>query len=160
MRPADKKNRRLYLVRHGAAVSETENPLRPLSEKGKSDTVRIAEHLREINVLPSEIWHSSKLRATQTADILKDALNVKKCFEKNGLLPNDDPVKLAAFLTDMPNNIMIVSHIPFVERFACVLSGKNKNLKPVSFDVSSVACFGRERRDRWKLEWLIAPAII
>lgn len=157
----DKKCARLYLVRHGAAVPEAENPEKPLSDVGKYETVKVAESLCGFMVPPDEIWHSSKLRARQTAEIFKELLRARKCFEKKSLSPNDDPLKLMSDLSKTSKNIMVVSHIPFVERAACLLLGEENGLRPVSFDTSSVACFKKSAGEvKWSLEWLITPDVI
>ncbi len=160
MSAVEKKCTKLYLVRHGAAVPETENPEKPLSDVGKYETIKVAESLCGFMVLPDEIWHSAKLRARQTAGILKDLLRVRKCFEKENLLPGDDPGKLITDLAKTSKNIMVVSHIPFVEKAAGLLLGGKEELKPVSFDTSSVACFKRGDGKEWSLEWLITPGVI
>ncbi|MCK9554884.1 histidine phosphatase family protein [bacterium] len=157
---AGKKCAKLYLVRHGAAVPETENPEKPLSDVGRYETIKVAESLRGFMVLPDEIWHSARLRTRQTAGLLKDLLRVRKCFEKKNLLPGDDPGKLITELAKTSKHIMVVSHIPFVEKAAGLLLGGKEESTPVSFDTSSVACFKRCGGKEWSLEWLITPDVI
>ena len=58
---------RLYLVQHGEAVPETENPERPLTSRGREDIRRLAAFLAQANVRPRRIVHSAKLRAVDSA---------------------------------------------------------------------------------------------
>jgi phosphohistidine phosphatase len=60
----------LYLVQHGAATAETDDPERPLTDEGRRTVEVVAEHLSRMGVKPGRIEHSDKLRARQTAEIL------------------------------------------------------------------------------------------
>jgi len=79
---------KLYLVRHGEAYPETVDPSRPLTDKGKSETQKIANCLKQTQINIDLIVHSGKKRAEQTAEILKNALNPKcEILAKITLLP-------------------------------------------------------------------------
>ena len=45
---------KLFLVRHGTALSKEADPSRPLSELGKADVRRMARHLAE--QMPEYLW--------------------------------------------------------------------------------------------------------
>jgi phosphohistidine phosphatase len=60
----------LYLVQHGEAKKEEEDPQRGLTDKGRKDVQTIAASARKMNVQPDRIFHSAKLRAQQTAALL------------------------------------------------------------------------------------------
>ena len=67
---------RLYLMRHGDAVSELTNAQRPPSETGRSGIQHVAAFVQSnlaINV--KKMFHIGKTRARETAEIL--ALSVK-----------------------------------------------------------------------------------
>lgn len=68
---------RLYLVQHGEAKKEEEDPLRPLSERGREDVQRVAKYVEKLDIKASIIFHSGKLRAKQTAEILAEKLNIE-----------------------------------------------------------------------------------
>ena len=60
----------VYLVRHAKALSPDEDPKRPLSAEGREQAKSVARFLkRQQLVLVNEVWHSTKLRAKQTAEI-------------------------------------------------------------------------------------------
>jgi len=61
---------RLYLVQHGEAKREEEDPSRPLTENGRREVEIVAKFLSEAGIKIDKILHSGKLRAAQTAEIL------------------------------------------------------------------------------------------
>src|SRR3990172_2463972 len=70
----DKVNMSLCLVRHGQADSGAFNPDPSLTEEGRAAVDRMA-HLASAFAIPvSQILHSSKIRARQTAAIMSHYL--------------------------------------------------------------------------------------
>ena len=61
---------KLFLVQHGEARAKDADPDRPLSEKGREDIKKTAEFLKKTGQKPDLIWHSSKTRAIQSAEII------------------------------------------------------------------------------------------
>jgi len=59
----------LYLVRHGEAYSETVDPDRSLTERGKAIVADMAQMAASLNLPVSQVRHSTKIRARETADI-------------------------------------------------------------------------------------------
>ena len=60
---------RLFLVQHGEAKTEQEDPERPLTDRGASDVSRVARAATEARIVTAErIVHSGKTRARQTAE--------------------------------------------------------------------------------------------
>jgi phosphohistidine phosphatase len=57
----------LYLMQHGQATTETEDPERPLTDAGRAAVQRVAKRARAADVRISGCLHSGKLRAEQTA---------------------------------------------------------------------------------------------
>jgi phosphohistidine phosphatase len=83
---------RLYLVQHGEAKREEEDPSRPLTENGRIEVERVAEFLARAGVKVDRILHSGRLRAAQTAEILARHLRPSKGVERaEGLDPLADP---------------------------------------------------------------------
>jgi phosphohistidine phosphatase len=118
----------VYLVRHGDAVPEEVDPLRPLSEQGRAEVEETARKLKEegerekgSGIRTDEIWHSGKLRAKQTAEIIARVLDVPEVIEKAGLKPNDPAEPIAALLRESGKTILIAGHLPFIPKLAVVL---------------------------------------
>lgn len=111
----------LYVVQHGKSLSKTEDPEKGLSAEGKQETERIADVATGYRVRVSCILHSGKKRARETADIFTDRLSPaggsKKC---DGMNPLDD---VRAFADRLPfdQKIMLVGHLPFLERLIGLL---------------------------------------
>lgn len=153
---------KLYLVRHGEAVSEDIDPTRPLSEKGKADTLKVAGFLRAAGIQKvGSIWHSTKARAIQTARIFAETMAHKECLvEKEGLAPNDPPDKLPEELSAQETDLMIVGHLPFLQKLISLLLVGSESHKVVSFHQGGVVCLECKGDGKWWLLWAIAPELI
>ncbi|MHC4639005.1 MAG: phosphohistidine phosphatase SixA, partial [Planctomycetota bacterium] len=104
---------KVYLVRHGAAVSSEANPQRPLSEQGRAGVEKVATFIKPLDLSVEHAWHSGKLRAAQTAEILAETVEVEKdCLAREGLRPNDDVSTIADELEAYDTDLMIVGHLP------------------------------------------------
>jgi broad specificity phosphatase PhoE len=68
---------RIYLVQHGEAKSEEEDPRRTLTDKGVGEVQKVAEFLRPLTLAVDTVWHSGKARAQQTAELLAEALGAQ-----------------------------------------------------------------------------------
>src|SRR2546422_11445957 len=64
-----------YLVQHGEAKPEQEDPARPLTDRGRHEVERVAQAAQRSEVAVAAIFHSGKLRAQQTADLRAAALS-------------------------------------------------------------------------------------
>jgi phosphohistidine phosphatase len=67
----------LYLVQHGKSLPKDQDPDQGLSEEGIAETRRMANLAKDHGVVVSQIRHSVKTRARQTAEIFAKALNPK-----------------------------------------------------------------------------------
>ncbi len=151
----------LYLVQHGEAASETVDPSRPLTGKGMADVLKVAGFLKgKINA--DIIWHSTKLRARETAGIFAEALLPKNGLsEKQGLAPND-PVHgiKEIILKEMPKHLMIVSHLPFLAKLASLLLADSENNNLVTFRQAGVVCLEQTDQGNWAVAWIVIPELI
>ncbi len=150
---------RLYLVQHGEAKKKEEDPQRPLTEKGRKDTEKIAEFLAKTGVSIDRIVHSGKLRAKQTAEIFARKLGVEKIDEDPSLAPLAPPEEWARKLEVIEENIMLVGHLPHLSLLASILLTGDKEVQPVKFTYSGVVCLERIE-SKWKLVWMITPELI
>lgn len=152
---------KVYLVRHGEAVSSPFDPQKPLSEQGLADIRKVASFIKPLEISVEHIWHSGKLRAAQTAENLAGAVLVEKdCSEHKDLGPNDDVTIIADELEAYDTDLMIVGHLPFVAYLTSLLViGKNP-ANVVAFDAGSIACLNRSNPGQWQIEWMITPEIL
>jgi phosphohistidine phosphatase len=114
---------KLILVRHGEATSTSENPERPLTITGRRHAESVATWLESCGHTVDEVFHSEKLRARQTAKIFGNRLGVHaaKVRQRPGLKPHDDPGAVAGELAADGRSVMVVGHLPFLNRLASTL---------------------------------------
>src|SRR3989304_5325959 len=111
-----------YLVQHGEALLEEEDPARPLSERGRSEVDRVARYAVGMGVQVLEILHSGKLRARQTAEILGQYLSPPRGLrEIMGLAPMDDPVEAQRQILASEEPLMWVGDLPHLSRLVSLL---------------------------------------
>lgn len=146
----------LYLVQHGIAKSEAEDAARPLSVDGVTDVNRVASFLSN-HAKPERIFHSGKLRAEQTAEILGEHLSAAITREE-GLAPMDDPSVWAGRLEGMGEDTMLVGHLPHMGKLASLLLCGNADAGAVEFRMGCVVCL-KEADGGWSLQWMVTPGL-
>ncbi|HYA86473.1 MAG TPA: phosphohistidine phosphatase SixA [Nitrospirota bacterium] len=150
----------LYLVRHGEAKRENEDPAQGLTQKGRADVLRVAQFLQNKNFSLSRVLHSSKTRARETAVIFADHLKpVYGVSEAENLAPLDNPEMWANRIAGMNEDTMLVGHLPFMARLAGLLLCGDKEKSPIDIKPGGIVCLTRSDDRRWSLEWMIAPEI-
>jgi len=150
---------RVYLVQHGLATDASEDAARPLSAQGREDVTRTAGFLSLFEKpRPANILHSGKLRAEQTAAMFAEAWGGIALECAPDLAPNDDPSVWAARLASMSADVMLVGHLPHMQRLAGLLICGDPEREAVHFRNGGVVCL--EQRDSgWSLLWQINPTL-
>jgi phosphohistidine phosphatase len=152
---------RLYLVQHGEAKSEEDDPKRPLADQGRLDVERMGKFLKRAGLNVSKVVHSGKLRARQTAEILASAIAPKASLETSDIIkPNDEPGPFAENLEELNEDTMIVGHLPFMSRLVSILINGTSELIVTLFQPGSVVCLERSEQGGWALCWMIRPELI
>jgi phosphohistidine phosphatase len=152
---------KLYLIQHGEAASEQVDPRRPLTAQGREDVRRVAALLKAARVKPALIYHSEKLRAKQTAEIIASALAAPELIrERKGLLPQDALNDLAQEISRSANDLMIVGHLPFLSKLATFLLLGKEEGNLVAFQQGGVVCLKRAEEQRWQVAWMVVPEIL
>ncbi len=150
---------RLYLMRHGEAVSEKVDPDKSLSVQGAEHVEKIAAYLAGQGLRVSTVWHSGKKRAEQTARIIGRAINPGGGIVfHEGIQPLDPAAPVARELNGCKENVFIASHLPFLNNLAAVLLiGVDK-----SFLDFGAACLVSLEKDNgvWRLRWMIRPEML
>ncbi|HXF06550.1 MAG TPA: phosphohistidine phosphatase SixA [Blastocatellia bacterium] len=150
----------LYLVQHGEARSEAEDPERSLTERGQKDVERIAAWASRAGLRVSQIRHSGKRRAEQTATILANYLKPPAgTIVMTGLAPHDDVFPLATALRQETEPLMLVGHLPFLSRLASLLLVGEPDRPLVRFRMGGIVCLEREH-DQWSLAWIVPPDLV
>ncbi len=150
----------LYLVQHGKNVKKDVNPEQPLSDEGIADVERIAQTAANYSVRVDQIRHSGKKRALQTAEIFGRHLNAANSIsEMNGIKALDDVAPIAQALEDS-KNLMLVGHLPFMERLTSYLTAGNPEITVMKFQNGGIVCLDQpESTGDWAIIWTLMPHI-
>jgi phosphohistidine phosphatase len=150
----------LFLVQHGKSLPKDIDPEKGLSEEGTEDVKRISDVAKSYGIHVSSIKHSGKKRARQTSEMFASDLNPEGGVEVSlGMNPLDDVVPFASTLT--PNaDIMIVGHLPFMERLTSYLTTGSPDNTVFKFQNGGVVCLDKEPdADWWVIKWTLMPNI-
>lgn len=152
----------VYLIQHGEAKGEAEDPARPLTDRGREEVRRVAAAAARARLSPAKIWHSGKLRAEQTALIFAEALGLEdKVISVTGLAPNDDVRPTAELLELEVEPIMMVGHLPFMSRLASFLLIGNADKPVVRFRMGGIVCLARRDDPKgWEVAWAVTPELV
>jgi phosphohistidine phosphatase len=133
----------IYLIQHAESIPEKEDPSRPLSDEGKGTMEKVGALAALLKIKPDLIFHSQKLRAKQTAEILARHLGLPdKLQERKGLGPLDPVASVAQWLNEQAAKgllgLAIVGHLPFLDRLASLLITGTEEFGPVSFQNGAI----------------------
>ena len=121
----------------------------------------MAEALSPLGQSTADLWHSTKKRARQTAEILAPAFAATgKLIERDGLSPNDDAMPVARELARRNADLAIVGHMPFQARLASALLIGDDASAFLNFTTASVACLEHDNHGTWGLHWMIGPELV
>jgi len=149
----------LYLVQHGEAAPTEEDAARPLTATGLENAERAAAIASHLNLNPSVIYQSGKLRAHQTAEIIAEALQPLQWLKKlEGLNPSDDPTIAQQIVEASKTPVMMVGHLPHLSRLASLLVTGAAEPEIVAFQNAALVCL-RLDGERWQLKWIVPPLV-
>lgn len=106
----------VYLMRHGEAEPHSfgGDAARRLTKHGEQVVETVALGLKQKGPPPDHLWHSPFTRAVETASIMGHICDIQDPLIHDGVTPGADPARLIAELPHAPNNLLIVSHLPFL----------------------------------------------
>ncbi|AOY59138.1 MULTISPECIES: phosphohistidine phosphatase SixA [Desulfococcus] len=151
----------LYLVQHGKSLPRTIDPEQPLSPEGEADVRRIAGVAQGYGVTVSRILHSGKRRALETAEIIAEYLNPRKGVSPApGLGPLDEPEGWMA-QADPADSVMLVGHLPFMEKLAAGLVTGNTARPIFRFQNGGIVCLDThpDTPGDWVIKWALMPQV-
>ena len=101
---------KLYLVQHGVAKDEREDPARGLSDRGMEESKLVAQFIAGKSAFEVEsIFHSEKKRAKETAGIFSEYMSVRNGIQEvKHLCPGDDVNYWGNKLRDEEEDLMLV----------------------------------------------------
>ena len=149
----------LYLVQHAEAKKETDDPTRGLTDKGFRDIALTALFAHDQGVAVNRIYHSGIKRAQQTAKALADQVNPKEGMsEADWLATMDDPKIWKERLSNMLEDIMLVSHLPYLAKLASLLLCGEDSKNIVDFKNAGIVCLKRFDDGHWAVKWMLTPS--
>lgn len=151
----------LYLVRHGEAeanVPESSGGA-PLTDNGLAQVRRSAGFAARLGVRVAEIRHSDRLRAIQTAQEFERALGCPR-RQLPGLGPDDDINPLRREAAGLQQNVMVVGHLPYLNRIAGALLAQDESMPVVVFHPASLIRLDRRDDARWSLQLVMPPGVM
>ena len=149
---------KLYLVRHGITV--TANGEQTLSEMGIQQTQEIGRFLKQSGVKIDAILHSEKLRAQQTAQLIGQIVEPDLTpIQSPGLKPDDPIAPILQEIATFDRDVMIVSHLPLLEKLLTILTLGIDTLCPIDFCGTCVVCL-QGTGHIWQIAWVISPQLI
>ncbi|MCX8116485.1 MAG: phosphohistidine phosphatase SixA [Desulfobacterota bacterium] len=150
---------KLYLVQHGEARPEREDPERSLTDFGRDEIQRVSRVAKLMGVLPAVVYHSGKRRARQTAEILGEALNLP-LKQEEGLNPNDPIQPWVERISRERRDLMIVGHLPFLDHLASFLICGNEKARVILFRYGAIVCLEQKEDQGWAIRWVLSPEMI
>jgi phosphohistidine phosphatase len=150
----------LFLVQHGKSLSKDIDPEQDLSEEGILEVERIANTAKRNGIRVSRIEHSGKKRAQRTAEIFAAALNPRDGVqERSGLKPLDDVTAIADQISSK-DNLMLVGHLPFMERLTSYLITGSTDKPVFKFQNGGILCMDQDMdAHTWFIKWALMPYI-
>lgn len=146
----------VYLMRHGEAVAEAEDPRRPLTRRGRDQVERVCRRAVVDGLRVSQVLHSGKLRARETAEILahcaEPAAGVR---EIEGLDPRADPFIAKAEIEVRDKTVVLVGHMPHLGRLASLLLTGEPDREPHSLVTAGLLHL--TKNGTWKIAGVIEP---
>ncbi len=153
----------LYLVQHGLSAAKDDDPERGLTEEGTTETERIAQVARGYSIHVEKVVHSGKKRAEQTAMIYHDTLSVNAAMEVAADIGPLDDVRVFAETAKSEKNMMVVGHLPYMERLVSYLVTGSNDLFIYKFQNSGIVCLDQDQGDDknkgWFIKWTLNPNI-
>ncbi len=150
----------LFLVQHGKSLAKEMDPEKGLSEEGVSEVRRISEVAAGYGCKVDKISHSGKKRARQTAEIFESNLKPEKGVEKiSGINPLDDVAAFSKTLS-ADDNVMLVGHLPFMERLTSYLIIGLTEPPVFKFQNGGMVCLDKlPDTQNWTIKWALMPNI-
>ena len=159
----------LYLLRHGIAAAKGEpdaepDDERPLTAKGAKRMRRAAKGLRLLDIRVDGILTSPLFRASQTAEIVAEALNLQSALERlPALAPGNSVQNLVSALSrfESREHLVLVGHQPLLSETAAFLLGNKDesslNISLKKGGICRIEIDALPPRERGTLYWLLAP---
>ena len=152
---------KLYCVRHCEALNSDVDPERSLSEQGLQDAAKLADHIKQRNIIIPTVMHSGIKRASQTAEFIAASCGSEELIADRELL--DDQAEVLRVVDEIKlwnQDTALVGHMPYMSNLVSVLvmdseDGVNPHL--LTYAPGTMVCLARSAEGRWVIDWIIKP---
>lgn len=151
----------IYLIRHAEAVDTLPDQARALSARGRHQVALLANFLARSRAFqPAEVWHSSLVRARETAGLLVKELGLAvPSKEMAGITPDDDPRTILPALASFGKPVALVGHEPHLSALGSLLITGAAH--PLAVAMKKGATLALERGgSRWVVRWHVEPDLL
>jgi phosphohistidine phosphatase len=153
---------KIYLVRHGAAYANEEDPERHLNNDGLNQCHLTGRALKRLDIRFDLIVSSPKVRARQTAEIIAEEVGYsgKEIKITETLQPTTDPKDTISFLNNLTDmkRVLLAGHLPLLENLASELLNKSSEIS-LHFETGTVCLIEIEQPISYAgdFHWFLAP---
>jgi phosphohistidine phosphatase len=156
----------IYLIQHAESKSKEEDPTRPLTDDGRKTVEMVGAHLARLGISFDRVYHSGKLRAQQTAEILAGSFNIDAKVEaRTGLDPLDPVEPITQWLSEQAQqglkSVAIVGHLPFLDKLASLLITGNETAGVLAFQYAGVVKLAPKAQGQaYAVRWVLTSELI
>jgi phosphohistidine phosphatase len=152
----------LLVLRHAKSSWDHPGPDhdRPLNKRGRRAAQRIAEEIKELNLLPDVIISSTAKRARKTARIIQETSGCRAEIIQTGELYFEDvgtQISVVTGADDIHKRIMIVGHNPSFEEIVHELSGEGIVMATATLAVIDFEVLSWSEISQGKLRLVLRP---
>ena len=90
------------------------------------------------------------------AEIVGKALD-KPLEAAEGLAPGDDVQLWVDKINQSEKELMLIGHLPYLEKLtSCLITG-DENMRPVLFRFGAINCLEQKENKKWAIRWILTP---
>ena len=150
----------LYLVQHGKSLPKEQDPEQGLAPEGRAD---VGTHRRRGTGLWREgSHHSTQWQEASVADcgaLCRSVETGAGVEARSGMNPLDDAALIAGDLRSA-TDLMLVGHLPFMERLTSYLIIGSVEKLVFKFQNGGIVCLDQDQDARlWFIKWSLMPKI-
>ena len=155
----------VYLIQHAESKLKEEDPERPLTDRGKETAEKVRAYLAKLGVTFERVFHSGKLRAQQTAEILA-GIAVNNEVEAHADLDPMDPVEpIMRWISDLHErgfkSVAIVGHLPFLDKLSSTLITGRESAEVIAFQNAGVVkLVPKAKVQGYAVRWILSPELL
>lgn len=151
---------KIYLVQHGECELIGSHSEQTLNETGKRDIQHLANFLSKKKLQVSHLYHSEKVRARETAEILLSGITSLNGIELlPGINPMDSVIPIVKQINGWNEDVLIVGHLPFMTKCVAKLITDDENNSVVIFERGTIVCLEKIGDIDWAINWMLRPEL-